>query len=83
MVPLTLLNQHEVASLDNVFFDPKWKTIVWSSEKTLKMGNQPEITTVTKKSAVKNVEEDPEKMASIGVATAQANAYNVSNLKSI
>ena len=69
-VPFTPLKQHEVASLDNVFFNPKRKTIVWRSEKTLKIGNQLEVTTVTEKTVVKNVEEDPEQMASIGVATA-------------
>ena len=48
LVPFTLPKHHEVASLDNVFFDPKWKSIVWRSEKTLKM-----------ETVVKNVEEDP------------------------
>ena len=58
MVPFTLSKQHEVASLENVFFDPKRKSIVWRSKKTLKMGTQPEVTIVTKKTIVKNVEED-------------------------
>ena len=47
----------------------------------MKVGTQPEVTTVTEKTVVKNVEEDPEKMASISVITAQVNAYNVSKLK--
>ena len=67
--------------LEEVFFDPKWKTIVWRSEKTLKLGTQPEVTIITEKTVVQNVDEDPQKMASIGVATAQENAYNVSKMK--
>ena len=47
LVPFTLSKQHEVACLENVFFDPKWKSIVWRTEKTLKMETQPEITTVS------------------------------------
>ena len=70
LVPFTPSKQHQVASLDNVFFDPKRKSIVWKSEKTMKMGTQPEVTTVTEKNVVKNVEEDLEHMASIGIATA-------------
>ena len=57
LVPFTSSKQHEVASLDHVFFDPKRKSIVWRSEKTLKMGTQPEVTTVSEKIVVKNVEE--------------------------
>ena len=81
LVPFNSSKQHEVANLENVFFDPKWKSIVWRSENTLKMGTQPKVTTVTEKIVVKNIEEDPEHMASIGIATAQENAYNVSKLK--
>ena len=45
------------------------------------MGTQSEVTTVTEKTVVKNVEEDPVQMDSLGVATAQVNSYNVSKLK--
>ena len=45
------------------------------------MGTHPEVATVMEKTLVKNVDEDPDHMASISVATAQANAYNVSKLK--
>ena len=58
LVPFTPSKQHEVASLDNVFFNPKRKTIVWRSEKTFKMGTQPEFTTAMEKTIVKNVDED-------------------------
>ena len=75
--------QHEVACLEDVFFDPKRKSIVWKTEKTLKMGTQPGITTVTKKTVVRNVEEDPKQMASMGIATATANAHNISKLTEI
>ena len=44
------------------------------------MGTQPGITTVTKKTVARNIEEDPKQMASMGVATTTANAYNVSRL---
>ena len=69
LVPFTPSKQHEVACLEDVYFDPKRKAIVWKIEKTLKMETQPEITTVTEKTVVKNVEEDPKQMASMGVAT--------------
>ena len=60
LVPFTPSKRHEIASLNNVFFDPKWKSIVWRSEKTLKMGTQPKVTTMNEKNVVKNVEEDLE-----------------------
>ena len=69
LVPFTPSKQHEFANLENVFFDPKQKSIVWRTEKTLKMGTQPEVTIVTEKTIVKNIEEDPEQMASFGIAT--------------
>ena len=49
-------------------------------EKTLNMGTYPGITTVIKKTIVRNIEEDPKQMASMGVATATANAHNISRL---
>ena len=42
---------------------------MWRSDKTLKMGTQPEVTTVTEKIVVKNIKEDPEQMVSFGIAT--------------
>ena len=59
LVPFTPSKQHEFANLENVFFDPKQKSFVWRSEKTLKMGTQPEFTIVAKKTVVKNIEEHP------------------------
>ena len=47
------------------------------------MGTYPEVTTVTEKTIVKNREEYPEQMASIIVATTQANAYNVSKFRGV
>ena len=44
------------------------------------MGTQNGITTVIEKTVVKNVKEYPKKMASMGVATATANAHNISRL---
>ena len=45
------------------------------------MGTQLEVTTVTEKTVVKDVEEDLVQMASWGVATAQVNAHNISKIK--
>ena len=44
------------------------------------MGIQPKITIVTEKMVVKYVEEDPKQMASMGIATTDANAHNISKL---
>ena len=60
LVPFTSSKQHELAKLENVFFDTNQKSIVWRSEKTLKMDTHPKVTIVTEKMVVKNVEEDPE-----------------------
>ena len=38
LVSFTPSKQHVVSCLDKVFFDPKWKTIVWRAEKKLKVG---------------------------------------------
>ena len=81
LVPFTPSKQHEVAKLDNVFFEPKQKSIFQRSEKTLKMGTQPEGTTVIEKMVLMDVEENPVYMASLGITTAQVTAYNVSKLK--
>ena len=80
LVPFTPSKQHEVACLEDVSFDPKRKAIVWKMENTLNMGTQPRITTVTKMTVIKNVEEDPKQTASMGVATATANAQNINKL---
>ena len=56
MVPFTPSKQNEVACLEDVYFDPKRKSIVWKNEKTLKMGTQSGITTVIEKTTMKNVE---------------------------
>ena len=45
------------------------------------MGTHPEVTIVTERPVMKGTNEDPQLMASIGVAAAQANAYNVDKLK--
>ena len=45
------------------------------------MGTQLEVTTITERSIMKSTDEDPQLLASIGVAVAQANAYNVDRLK--
>ena len=49
----------------------------------MKTGTQPEFTTMTERTVVKDVEENPVQMASWGVATAQVNAYNVSKIKEV
>ena len=80
LVPYSPYKHHEVACLEDVYFNPKRKAIVRKNENTLKMGTQPEITIVTEKTVLKNVEEDPMQMASMGVAAATANAHNISML---
>ena len=80
LVPFTPSKQHEVACLENVYFDPKRNSIVWRKEKNLKMGIQPEITIVTKKTVIKYVEGYPKQMSSMGIATAHANSHNISKL---
>ena len=81
LVPFTPSKQNAVASLDKVVFDLKRKSIVRRVEKKLKVGTQPEVTTVTERPVMKGTDEDLPLMASIGVAAAQANAYNVGILK--
>ena len=80
LVPFTPSKLHEIECMKNVYFDPKINSIVWRIEKTLKMGIQPEITTVTKKTLLKDVEEDPKQMSSMGIATAHGNAHNIGKL---
>ena len=80
LVPFTPSKQYDVASLEDIHFDPKTNSIIWKTEKTLNIGTQPPITTVTEKTVVKNVEEDPKRLASMGIVTAYANSHNVDNL---
>ena len=47
------------------------------------MGTQPKVVTVTEKTIMKNTNEYPRQMASIGVGAAQKNAYNVNKLKGV
>ena len=61
-------------------FDPKTKSIKWRIEKTLNVGTQPSVTTVTENTVVGNVEENPKQIASMGIAFAFANAHNVDRL---
>ena len=56
------------------------KLIVWRTEKTLKMRDQPPVTTVIERTVVKNVEDNPKQIASLGIANAYANAHNIDKL---
>ena len=49
-------------------------------EKTLRIGNQPSVTTVTKWIVVKNVEDNPKQLDSLGIASAYVNAHNIDKL---
>ena len=69
-----------MAFLDTILFDPKKKSIVWRSNKILKVGTQPKVVTVNEKSIMQGTNEDPQLMESISVATAQANANNIDKL---
>ena len=53
---------------------------MWKMEKNLRMGNQPPVTTVIERIVVKNVEDNVKQLASMGIATAYANAHNVDKL---
>ena len=72
LVPFTPSKEFDVACLEDVQFDPKMKSIVWRIEKTLKMGDRPSVTIITKREFVKNVEDNPKQMASMGIASAYA-----------
>ena len=63
-----------------VFFYPKKKTIVRRLKKRLKVGNQPDVVTVTKKTVMQGTNQDPIFLASVNIAVAQANADNVGKL---
>ena len=53
---------------------------MWKTEKTLRIGNQPPVTTVTERTVVKNVEDNSKQLASLGIASAYANAHNIDKL---
>ena len=76
IVPFTPYKQYDVACLEYIHFDPKTKSITWRTEKTLKVGTQPAVTTVTERIVIKKVEEYPKQLASMGIA----NAHNVDRL---
>ena len=79
-MPFTPSKQYEVAFLEVVQFDPKKKSIVWKTEKTLRIGNQPLVTTVTERTVVKNVVDNPKQLASLGIANAYTNDHNIDKL---
>ena len=80
IVPFTPSKQYDVACLQYIRFDPKTKSITWRIEKTLRVGTQPPVTTVTEGTVMKNVEEHPRQLASMGITNAYANAHNVDML---
>ena len=66
--------------LEEICFDPKTNSITWRTEKTLNVGTQPLVTTVTKRRVLKNVEEYHNELASMGTANAYANPHNVDRI---
>ena len=66
--------------MDSVFFDPKKKSIVRKLEKSLKVGTQPEVVTMTDKNVMKGTNQDPMFLELVTVAATQANADNVGKL---
>ena len=80
LIAFTPSNKYDVASLEDIRFDPKTKSITWRTEKTLKVGTQPAVTTVTKRIVMKNVEEYLKQLASMGIANSYANDHNVDRL---
>ena len=83
LVPFTPSKKHAVACLDKVVFDPKRKTIVWRSEKKLKVGTQNEVIIVNERDVMKGNDKDPQLMALITIPATQGNSYNVDRLKEI
>ena len=77
LMGFTPSKQYDVACLEDICFDPKMKYITWRAEKTLKVGTQPVVSTVTERTIMKNVEEHLKQLASMGIANAYANAQNV------
>ena len=80
LLPFTPSKQYDVAYLEDVELDPKMNSIVWRTEKTLKMGDQTSITTITERTVVKNVEDNPKQMASMGIAFAYANYHGIDKI---
>ena len=80
LIPFTPSKQYIVACLEDIRFYPKMKSITWRTEKTLKVGTQPLVTTVTKRTVMSNVEEHPKQLDSMGIANAYANAHNIDKL---
>ena len=79
-MPFTPSKKYDVACLEDVQFDPKKNTIMWKTEKTLRMGNQPLVTTMIKRIVVRNVEDNPKQLASMGIKNAYENAHNIDKL---
>ena len=46
----------------------------------MKLGTQPAVTTVTERTIMKNVEEHPKELGSMGIANAYENAHNADRL---
>ena len=80
LVPFTPSKKCDVACLEDIRFDPKTKSITWRIEKTLKVGAQPTLTTVTERTVMKNVEEHAKELASMDIANSYANSHNVDRL---
>ena len=80
LVPFTPSKHHAVACLDTIFFDPKKKTIVWRSEKRLRIDTQPKVVTTTDKIIVQDANQDPVFLASVIIAATQDNADDVGKL---
>ena len=80
LVPFTPSKQYNVACLEYIRFDPKMKSITWRTEKTLRIGTRPTVTTLTERTVMKNVEEHPNQLDSMGIEHAYSNAHNVDRL---
>ena len=80
LVPFTPSKKHAVAILDTIFFNKNKKTIVRKSEKILKIGDQPDVVTVTARIVIQDTNEDPQFLASVRISAMQAHADNVNKL---
>ena len=81
LIPFTPSKKYDVTCLEDIHFDPKMKSITWRKEKTLKVGSQPAVTTMAERTVMKNVEENPKELASMGIANAHSVDKLMENIK--
>ena len=69
-----------MANLDTIFFEKNNKTIVRISKKRLKIGDQPDVVTITENTTMQATNEDPQFLPSVRIPAVQARLDNVNKL---